>query len=48
MMEFLYLILAELLRVLIIGAIDVEYPGEGVGPPPFDAENPPPMGHPFA
>jgi hypothetical protein len=48
MMEFPYPISAELLRVLMIGAVDVEYPGEGVEPPPFDAENPPPMGHPFA
>jgi hypothetical protein len=42
-----YPISAELLRVLMIGAVGVKYPGEGVGPPPFDVEQPPPIGHPF-
>jgi hypothetical protein len=35
MMEFLYPILSELLRVLMIGAISVEYLGEGIGPSPL-------------
>jgi hypothetical protein len=30
MMEFPYPILSELFRVLMIGAIGVEYPGEGI------------------
>jgi hypothetical protein len=47
MIEFPYPILEELFRVLMIGAIGVEYPGKGVGPPPFDAEHPSPMGHPL-
>jgi hypothetical protein len=48
MIEFPYPILEELFRVLMIGAIGVEYPGKGVGPPPFDAEHPSPVGHPLA
>jgi hypothetical protein len=34
MMEFPYPISSELLRVLMIRAIGVEYPGEGIGPSP--------------
>jgi hypothetical protein len=35
MMEFPYPILEDLRRVLMIGGVGVEYPGEGVGPPPL-------------
>ena len=46
-MEFSYPILGELLWVLMIRAVGVNYPGEGVGPTPFSAEHPPPVGHPL-
>jgi hypothetical protein len=39
MMEFPYPISEELFRVLMIGAVGVEYPRKGVGPPLFDAEH---------
>lgn len=44
-MEFPYSISEELLRVLMLGAIRVNYQGEGISPTHFDAEHPPPMGH---
>ena len=47
MMEFPYPISEGLFRVLRIRAIDVEYPGEGAGPPSFNTEHPPPTGHRF-
>jgi hypothetical protein len=47
MMEFPYPISEELFRVLMIRAITVEYPGEGVGPSPSDAKYPPLAGLPF-
>jgi hypothetical protein len=40
MMEFPYPISKELFRVLMIGAIGVEYPGEGIGSPSFIVEHP--------
>jgi hypothetical protein len=47
MMEFPHPILEELLRVLMIGAIDVGYLGAGVGPVHFSIEHSPLAGHPF-
>jgi hypothetical protein len=40
MMEFPYPISEELFRVLMIGAVGVEYLREGIRPPSFDAEHP--------
>lgn len=31
----------------MIGAIGLDFPGLGVGPAPFSAEHPAPIGHPF-
>ena len=44
-MEFPYPILEELFRVLMIRAIGVNYPREGIDPTPFSAEHPSPTGH---
>ena len=41
MMKFSYPILEELLRVLMIGVIGMDYPGPGVRPIPFSTEHPP-------
>jgi hypothetical protein len=46
-MEFPYPISEELLRVLMIGAVGMDYQGANNGPPPFSAEHPPPMGYPL-
>lgn len=47
MMEFPYPISEELLRVLKIRVVDVDYLGVGVSLVPFSTEHPPPMGHLF-
>jgi hypothetical protein len=47
MVESPYPIAEELLRVLMLEAIGVNYPGVGIGPPHFSADHPPPAGHPF-
>jgi hypothetical protein len=33
--------------VLMLEAVGVNYPGVGIGPPPFSTDHPPPAGHPF-
>jgi hypothetical protein len=44
MMEFPYPISEEILSVLMISAVGVDYPGEGIGPTPFSTDHPPPVG----
>jgi hypothetical protein len=46
-MEFPYPISEEILSVLMISAVGVDYPGEGIGPTPFSTDHPPPVGHPL-
>lgn len=47
MMEFGYPILEHLLVQLMVVAVGVDFPSEGVGPAPYIVENPPPEGHPL-
>jgi hypothetical protein len=48
MMEFSYPILDTVLRIVMLEAVGLNYPGAGVGPCPFDIYHPRPMDHPFA